>query len=87
MVFPEAARYLSESGKVLLKAVIEPDGKVTNLSIELSADAILDAEAMRVAKLLPNWIPAKFHNRPIRSVVSFDVEYKLVIDPQLEKGK
>ena len=78
--FPEAARYLSESGRTLLNFTIEEDGSVGNVTVELSADAILDDESLRVARLMPKWKPGKAHNRIVRTEnVMVEIFYKLMM--------
>lgn len=56
-------------GKVVLKFVVEEDGLLTNIQV---AKGMLgcpecDEEAIRVVKLMPNWIPAKVGEKIIRS--------------------
>lgn len=79
MVFPEAARYLSESGRTTIKATIEADGRVSKVEVEISSDPILDAEALRVSKYLTYFKPALSHNKPIKSEVLIPIDFKLVI--------
>ena len=63
IIFPEAARYNSDGGRVLLNFTISKNGEVADVKIELGEDIILDQEALRVAKLVPAWTPGKKHNR------------------------
>lgn len=79
MVFPEAARYLSESGRTTIKATIEADGRVSKVEVEISSDPILDAEALRVSKFLTYLKPALSHNRPVKSELLIPIDFKLVM--------
>jgi periplasmic protein TonB len=47
------------SGKVYVQFTVEKNGKVTNPIILKSLSERCDAEALRVVKLMPRWIPAR----------------------------
>lgn len=85
IVFPEAARYLSSMGKnrVVLNFSIEADGSISRVFVELSADAIFDDEALRVAKSMPKWkYSARIHNRISRiDNILIPITFTLVSHP------
>ena len=55
------------SGTVLVEFVVEKDGNLTDFKVWRSSGySILDEEMLRVVKLMPNWIPGKSRNRPVR---------------------
>jgi len=66
----------SPSGKLVLKFVIEKNGAISNISIVrgLSNRPEFDQEAIRVVKLMPNWIPAKTGGEIVRSYFILPIE-------------
>lgn len=54
-------------GSVLVNFVINTDGSLTDFSVIKGLSAELDQEALRVAKLMDNWIPAQQNGKPVRS--------------------
>jgi outer membrane biosynthesis protein TonB len=62
---------------------IEADGTISRVFVELSADAIFDDEALRVAKSMPKWRhPARVHNRISRvDNVLIPITFTLVSNP------
>jgi periplasmic protein TonB len=52
-------------GRVFVEFIIDEDGKVTNPKIVKGVDPFLDAEALRVASILPNWIPGKQNDKNV----------------------
>jgi TonB family protein len=56
------------SGIVILKFVVEPDGKLSNVTVESSSGYDeLDATAVRIIKRSPRWIPAVQFGRKVRA--------------------
>lgn len=54
-------------GKMAIGFFVETDGKLTNPKIELSLNQALDEAAFKVLDVMPKWIPAKSHNRLVRT--------------------
>lgn len=59
MHYPEAAQKKDEHGKVIVQFVISKTGKVENAKVLKSVSPYLDAEALRVIGLLPDWTPGE----------------------------
>ena len=57
--YPENAKKNNLSGKVILRFCVASDGTVNRVSVLQSVDPELDAEAIRVVKTLPAFIPGK----------------------------
>ena len=65
--YPKKAREEKLQGKVYVGFIVEADGSLTNFSIiRSSGHSVLDEEALRVVKLMPNWIPGKQRGKPVR---------------------
>ncbi len=55
--YPKEALANRESGTVLIQLKVEKSGKVSDVKVLRSVSAVLDAEALRVCKMLPDFIP------------------------------
>jgi TonB family protein len=77
ITYPEQERDSNIQGKVLLRLIINDDGSVSDVKVMKSASAGLDSEAVRVAKLLPNFIPGTQNGKPIKVYFNLPVNFKL----------
>lgn len=75
--YPDSARIKGLQGKVVIEVIISETGAITAPRIVLSAEPLLDTEAMRVIKLLPPWKPAYRNGTPARVYYSIPVVFKL----------
>lgn len=76
--YPEAAKKAKREGKVYLKFVVEPSGKVTNVRVLKSFDAECSNEAIRLIKLSSvKWIPGKQRGKKVRVNVVQPITFKL----------
>jgi len=57
LVYPEQARINHVQGKVYVGFLVEYTGKIKNTRILSSVSEELDAEAMRVIGMMPDWEP------------------------------
>lgn len=64
-------------GKVIVHFTIFKDGSVGNIGLSKSVYPDLDAEAMRVVKLLPKWIPGKLDGKPVNVWFDLPISFKL----------
>jgi len=79
--YPEEDAKAGTQGTVWIQFTVNEDGTLSNFKVARSVSTGLDAEALRVAKLMPNWNPGRQLGEPV--VVSF----KLPIKFTLEKNK
>lgn len=75
--YPEMAIQMGEQGKVYVEFIVEKDGSLTNFRIFTSVSPSLDKESLRVAMLMPNWIPAMNDGVVVRSKVVVPMVFKL----------
>ena len=64
--YPKEAISSGKEGRVVIQFVIEKDGKVSSRKVVKSVSPQLDAEAMRVAKLLNALTPGKIKGQAVR---------------------
>jgi TonB family protein len=89
MVYPRNAIDLGLEGKCYLKFAVDPNGKISSVEVARGVPDCpeCDAEAVRVVKAMPDWIPGKNHNRKVHSYFYLPVHFKLVSGKQLRKEK
>lgn len=73
--YPEAARVKSITGNVVLNATVGVDGRLSGFSVAQSLTLECDAEALRVAALLPAWQPASRKGVPLPVAIQLPVPF------------
>jgi TonB family protein len=63
--YPESAKRNLISGRVIVRFVINQDGKVEQASVIRGADPLIDAEALRVVNTLPAFKPGYQGGKPV----------------------
>ena len=76
-VYPKKARQKGIQGNVYVRFIIEKDGYVSNVEVVRSVDPELDAEAVRVIKMLPRMEPAKVNGKPVRITYTIPISFRL----------
>ena len=61
--YPKECRDSDIQGRVLVSFVIDKEGNVTNATVTKSAHPLLDDEALRVIKMMPQWTPGKVNGQ------------------------
>ena len=83
IVYPQEAVAQKIEGRVLVHFVVTCSGALEQIEIKNSIHPLLDAEALRVVREMPNWLPGKLNNGklvhvrmglPIRFVLPQSVE-------------
>jgi len=75
--YPESAEADSVQGRVIVRFVVEKDGRLTNYEVLQSPDDRLSEEALRVLKMMPRWQPAQQNGRKVRSRFKIPVVFRL----------
>ena len=75
--YPEEAQKQGIQGRVNLRFLITPDGSVEDVQVVKGLDPLCDQEAVRVAKLMPKWIPGKQNGNPVFTYFSLPVTFRL----------
>jgi TonB family protein len=74
--YPVRAQELGVQGKVIVQFVIDSNGKVGSFKVLRSVDPLLDNEAIRVLKLMPNWIPGEQNGEKVAVYYILPVTFK-----------
>lgn len=75
--YPADARTKGKEGRVIVSVIINTKGKATNPTIIKSVDPSLDAEALRVAGIMPDWVPGTKNGIPVNVKYTFPVTFSL----------
>jgi protein TonB len=75
--YPELAREMGEQGKVYVKFVVDKKGNISKVSIRQGVSDALDAEAKRVVKKMPKWIPGEVDGKPVSVNFTLPIHFRL----------
>lgn len=78
LIYPQSCKDSNIQGTVYVGFTIEEDGNISDVKILRGVNRELDAEALRVIKLLPKWIPGEQRGKPIR--MQFNMPIKFTLD-------
>lgn len=65
--YPIVAKNAGFGGIVTVSFIVAKDGSLSDFSIMSGVSPSIDAEALRVARLMPAWIPAKENGKPVKA--------------------
>lgn len=74
--YPSEAQRKGIQGKVFVGFVVEKDGSVGNVRVVDGVDFDLDAEAVRVVRLLPKWHPGKVKGEAVRVSYTIPINFR-----------
>lgn len=75
--YPEAAVEGAISGRVVVQFTVKKDGSIDDIEVIRSVYPDLDEEAVRVVKLLPNFIPATIDGEAIDCTFTLPIQFCL----------
>ena len=75
--YPTEAQEQGKQGRVIVQFVVNKDGSISNDSVVRSVDPLLDAEALRVVRSMPNWKPGKQRGKEVRVRFTLPVMFHL----------
>lgn len=75
--YPPQAQRQKKQGKVVVSFIVNKDGTLADIKLAKSVDPLLDREALRVVRMMPNWKPGMERGKPCRSMVVVPVVFKL----------
>jgi len=77
VIYPPKAVKKNIEGKVYLSFVVEKDGSLTHIEVLRGVSTAIDAEAIRVIRHSPKWIPALQDGLPVRKSFDLAINFKL----------
>jgi len=82
--YPEEAMKKAVTGTVYITFIVEKDGSVTNVKVLRGIGAGCDEEAVRVVKMMPNWIPGEEKGKPV--AVQYNLPIKFALETKKKEG-
>ena len=73
--YPPIAQQQKIQGKVVVSFIINADGSIASPKVQKSANPMLDAEALRVIKMMPKWKPGIMNGKPCRTMFAIPVNF------------
>ena len=77
LVYPEIAKQNGITGRVIVQFTVGDDGNVKNVKVLKGGDPVLDADAVRVIKTSPRWVPGKQNGKPVNVTYTFPVTFHM----------
>jgi len=84
--YPEEAKKAGIQGKVFVTFVIQADGAVTDVKVLRGIGGGCDEEAVRVVKMMPNWIPGEDKGKKVAVQFNLPIKFRLDSDKK-DKSK
>ena len=75
--YPEAALKQRIKGKVIVSFIVNKDGTLSDIKLAKSVNKLLDEEALRVARMMPNWKPGIDKGKPCRSMIAIPSVFEI----------
>ncbi|MDD5345362.1 MAG: TonB family protein [Proteiniphilum sp.] len=75
--YPVEAQQKGIQGRVICNFVVMKDGSISDLQIVRGVDPLLDAEALRVLGLMPDWKPGKQRGQAVNVRFTLPVVFRL----------
>lgn len=77
MRYPEQAALNNIQGCVEVQFVVKADSTISDVKVLRGVDPDLDAEAVRVVKAMPKWIPGEKDGKPVNAPYTLPLTFKL----------
>lgn len=87
IVYPKYERDRDIQGKVLVRFVVTAKGEVDSVHVVNKVSPGLDAEAVRVVKMLPRFKPGTQQGKPVSVLFNLPIVFKLAGPDPKEKKK
>lgn len=75
--YPADAKKQKIDGRVLVNFVVEKDGSITDVKVMKPGFPSLDAEAVRVVKMMPKWKPGYQKGQAVRVLFALPISFNL----------
>jgi len=75
--YPLDAKEANIQGTVYVTFIVEADGSITNIDLLRGIGGGCDEEAIKVVKMMPNWIPGKVDGKNVRFKFNMPIKFTL----------
>lgn len=79
IIYPQTAKEAGITGQCILKFIVLPNGKITNIEIAKGVPncSECDQEAINVVKMMPKWKPATQNGKPVPMYFNLPINFIL----------
>jgi TonB family protein len=75
--YPSVAVKSRTQGKVIVTFVVEKNGTIGNVKVKKGGSKEIDAEAVRVLKNSPKWMPGTQDGKPVGVIYSIPIDFEV----------
>ena len=75
--YPKGLEESCVQGRVIVRFIVERNGKLSNVKVVKSGHPVLDKEALRIVKLMPRWIPGRQNGITVRVKFYIPIIFRL----------
>ena len=75
--YPKELEESCVQGRVIVRFIVERNGKLSNVKVVKSVHPVLDKEALRIVKLMPRWIPGRQNGITVRVKFYIPIIFRL----------
>lgn len=75
--YPDQALKRRIQGKVIVSFIVNKDGTLSDIKLAKSVNKLLDDEALRVARMMPNWKPGIDKGKPCRTMIAVPIVFEI----------
>jgi protein TonB len=75
--YPKELEETCVQGRVIVRFIVERNGKLSNVTVVKSVHPVLDKEALRIVKLMPRWIPGRQNGITVRVKFYIPIIFRL----------
>ena len=75
--YPKEAQANKEQGRVIVRFIIDKDGKVTDAKVVRSISPSLNKEALRLIEAMPRWKPGEKDGQPVAVRFTLPITFRL----------
>ncbi len=85
--YPKEAMENGAEGYVVVQFVIEADGSISRVKVVRSVNELLDAEAVRVVRNMPDWKPGRIKGEAVAVRYNVPILFRLQKEQEKDKDK
>lgn len=75
--YPKELEETCVQGRVIVRFIVERNGKLSNVKVVKSVHPALDKEALRIVELMPRWIPGRQNGITVRVKFYIPIIFRL----------
>ena len=82
--YPEQSKENGVEGRVITRFIVKKNGKIEDIQIMRSLDNLCDQEAIRIVKLMQDWVPGKQNGKNVSVYFVLPITFKADHDENSE---